>query len=686
MNRNLKRALVAMLAAGAGLSAAGATAQHYGQPATQGYQGYQTNPGYQTDPGYQGQSGYGQPAAAPRNYAPTYSGGPNYSGGPTYANALGYQGGNVAQSSGGYANSPAHVRPVAHGRHASTAASPSPAGPWQPQPGYRAGGPVPTYQPPARWNQYRAVQNRTLDEADSLVENLPAPIAERQSSPSDRDLQLSSPERIVTPQAAPDAAPMRQAPQHHQVAPTYSYPSNHGGHQHNQQGIHQNGGHYSHQYHGGAPNSLGHGLVTEPTPHVSPYQSAMSVPHDQVHGGHPYQGGGYGGGHYGHGGCAQPGCASGSLGVRPQLYPWFASANVLFLNLENSRGNRVFRNYDWKTSLVDPGRSVGFDTQIGRYMGCGRYGLAARYFGWNPGREEVIREIPVATPADSSMPSYDEISFNDGTGQNTMSEHIDGRAGAGTGNAGVAANTRAAARTRLRRDLNFNSVELNLFSFGLMGAGRVAYAGCDPSLMAQRHGGRYGFGGAIGPLTRSNSPRVRVATSHGFRWFQAEDEFEYAYNVDNQPGYGDNDLYDNFRVENNLYGYQFGAFLTYCLGNRLNLNVGGKFGLYANDVSVDHRIGSVYDTAYLSTDNSNRIDDHANDTVLASLGELDLGLGYRIQQRAWTINGGYRLLGLSGVANAVDSYPAYDDPAHLYVDADNSYLIHGAYTGLAFNW
>lgn len=568
-----------------------------------------------------------------------------------------------------------------------------PRGQYQP-PGYPgapsarvAAAPSSTYRAPARWNQYRAVQNRTLDEADSLVENLPSPMLgndDLTTSPS--DLQLQSPERMPTPapqvdrsqqqpiQGQPYGRPSEPqsfgtAPQHYpapqanQPAPSTSYSTP-----------------YSTTYPSASPapsstiygspySSMDHGLVTETTPtYSSPYQSAMTVPHDQSCGPVP---------------CSPTAYAP----VRPQLYPWFASANVLFLDLETGKGNLAFRNYDWRTSLVDPDNTVGFDAGFGRYFGCGRYGLGVRYFGWNPGEESVIRDIPVTTATNTNqtaMPHYDDIGYNDGgpDGQQTLTDHIDGHIGDGV--ATPMANGRAATRVRLRRDLQFNSVELNLFSFGLMGAQRVAYGGCDNSLLGRKHGGRYGFGGAVGPLARSSSPRVRVATSHGFRWFQAEDEFEYAYNIDG-GGYGNDDLYDNFQVENNLYGYQFGSFLTYCLGSRLNLNVGGKIGIYGNDVDVKHRIGSRTLTAYDGADNTNRTDRHASDTVLASLGELDLGLGYRINN-AWTVNGGYKVLGVTGVANAIDSYPGYDSVRELHVRADNSYLIHGAYVGLGFNW
>jgi hypothetical protein len=176
-------------------------------------------------------------------------------------------------------------------------------------------------------------------------------------------------------------------------------------------------------------------------------------------------------------------------------------------------------------------------------------------------------------------------------------------------------------------------------------------------------------------------------TSHGFRWFQAKDELELAYNVDTVAGYQADDLYENVKVENNLYGYQFGGRLSYCLNHRLNLNVGGKVGIYGNHAEMRHRVGTLTDVAYRTGVPGDLIDTKSSDTVLATLGELDLGLGYRISC-AWSIRGGYRLLGMSGVATSVDSLPTdyYSVASSGRVHADDSYILHGGYAGLEYNW
>jgi hypothetical protein len=316
---------------------------------------------------------------------------------------------------------------------------------------------------------------------------------------------------------------------------------------------------------------------------------------------------------------------------------------------------------------VDPEASVGFDVFFGRYLDCGRYGLGVGYTMWNPSSESVTYGGIIAGDLRANQLGYNNVQVDAGAGADSAYGIIDGTAGLYAG----------AEAVRIRRDLNFQGIEANLFSFGLIGARRAAYRDCNPC--------NKGFGGAAGPLARPAGGRVRIMTSHGFRWFQVNDEYESAYNVDGVGGYQADDIYDNFDVENNLYGYQFGGMLTYCLGCRMNLNIGGKVGIYGNDVEVRHRLGTVNN---IGTVGGNDISTTNSDTVLATLGELDLGLGLRISNK-WSVRGGYRLMGIAGVVDAVEAAQNTDYQnivAASEVYADDSFILHGGYVGLTCNW
>ncbi len=490
------------------------------------------------------------------------------------------------------------------------------------------------YSAPARWNNFRPVSEK-MNTVGGVQMNA-AGTAKNGNEYSVENLPAP------VPQAAPKSDPQSV------VSPSYSTPTPAGA--------------------GCAPCQSDPYSSYSASPHnggVSPYSSAASAPWE--------------GTSYSESPCSSGACGS-NAAARPALFPYFGGANLLFLTLAEGNGRYVASGLgsDFTTSLVDPGYSTGFDIYAGRYLGCGKYGLGFGYFLWNPGNETVIRQ-GAAGSIRAAMPEYRDVSLNFGTAA-PVYDQIDG----------TSVDTLGATAVRMQRDVQFQGIEANLFGFGLMGAQRAAYGGCgNNSIFGNGLGlgsGR-GFGGAMGPLVRASSGRLRMTTSQGFRWFQIKDSMELAYNIDGTAGYQAEDIYDNIDVENNLYGYQFGSTLSYCFGSRLGINLGGKFGVYGNNVEVQHRLGTETQVAYLNGDNTQLIDTDSSDTVLSTLGELDLGLGYRISN-AWTVTGGYRVMGITGVATAVDSYPQnYSSvAASSVVHASDSYLLHGAYCGLQFNW
>ncbi len=324
------------------------------------------------------------------------------------------------------------------------------------------------------------------------------------------------------------------------------------------------------------------------------------------------------------------------------------------------------------TSAVDPNASTGFDIYMGRYLNGNRYGLGVGYMLWNPGAQQSLNIPAVAGDYLAPIPAWNGISIDPGTGVDTVYNHFDGAAG-----------------IRVRRDLLFQGIEVNLSSFGIMGAQRAAACGSG-SIFGGKFGcgnGCKGYGGACGPLIRSCDGCVQVVTSHGFRWFQVKDEFEMAANIDGTAGYQANDLYNNVETENNLYGYQFGGRLIYCLNCRWNLSIGGKVGLYGNHIDYRNRIGTETVDAYRTGVATDLVNFNDSDTSLSTLSELDLGLGYRISN-AWTVRGGYRMMGLTGIATAANQF-ASDSTSIASMSSINScdsILLHGGYAGLEFNW
>ena len=366
---------------------------------------------------------------------------------------------------------------------------------------------------------------------------------------------------------------------------------------------------------------------------------------------------------------------------RLPLSPWFAGGNVLLWSFADNDYRRFLimdgmpRSTVHSTDHVSPDFTAGYDLFVGRYFDCGRYGLSVNYMSFDPGREENVDTMP----SYAAMPHWDQISLDhDGVGgAQTVYDIYDN-----------------ADAHRVRRDVSIQGLELTLSCFGISGARRLPPAcgtglGKGPLVGLKRRlglGTGYGCTSAGGPLERPCFGAAQVVTSHGFRWFQFEDEFEFA-SSDAADGYtGATDVFYDSNVSNDLYGYQFGSRLTYCLGRRLVANFGGKAGIYGNDVFVQQQLGTTTANAYVTTTNE-MINTRDRDVVLAGLGELDLGLGYRLCD-GWTLNGGYRMLYASGVATSIGSIPNdyYSVGPSARAAASDSLLLHGAYFGTAFNW
>lgn len=421
--------------------------------------------------------------------------------------------------------------------------------------------------------------------------------------------------------------------------------------------------------------------------HVSPYQEAISA---------PWQGDSFA-------------CAPAVINGPQAISPWFGGANILFWQLHNTGDQALIirdnGTYLTRTADLNPSDEVGFDVHIGRYLRCGSFGLDVGFLSWNPG--SVSREsFATGTDLRLALPAMQTLTRDTPTAANIYLEYD------------------AATRIRATRDLRVRGIEANLTSFGLMGARRLG--SCSPASLLGRLGSRLGqracgcygpcnggcgagacgspcgapcatparrlrtgyYGGAAGPLARACSGKVRVQTLHGFRYFQLRDDLEVVGDVDGAAGYGVNDLWYDLETENNLYGYQFGSRLTYCLGCRAMFNIGGKLGVYANDAEFYQRLGSRAEHAYTSEGpGPGDINTRQSDTSLATLMEFDLGIGYRLSNRC-TVRGGYRVLGVSGVATTFgQTTTEYSRAASAgQVRADDSLLLHGAYVGFDYNW
>ncbi len=79
------------------------------------------------------------------------------------------------------------------------------------------------------------------------------------------------------------------------------------------------------------------------------------------------------------------------------------------------------------------------------------------------------------------------------------------------------------------------------------------------------------------------SSRCGVSWLAGFRYFRFEDNLAYAASLnDSLISRANDDLYYDVNTTNDLFGFQMGSRLDYCLGRRVNLYGNAKAGIYGN--------------------------------------------------------------------------------------------------------
>lgn len=385
------------------------------------------------------------------------------------------------------------------------------------------------------------------------------------------------------------------------------------------------------------------------------------------------------GAHFGHG----PAAAFDAAGP---IKNWFGGGSLLFFDFEDNSDRRlVYADADpaatlLGTSDVSPGGHTGFEAFLGNYIHGGKYALTAAYLYLDPSMEEQILRAPAAGDYQAAMSNWSRMYIDDdgdgiaddvGVGGDNTDDNLYGTFD-------------EAAAYRVRRDVRVQGLEFNFVSFGIGGAIRGGAVDSCGSC------GTAGCGGQCGALLPGCDSRVQLQISHGLRWLQFKDAFEFA--ATSQPdGYGADDHYFNVDTRNDLFGYQFGSRANYCVSNRVNLYAGGKFGIYANDADYRSRVGTgdtaAQVTGYYADLQDQSVSVRDSDTVLSTLGELDLGLGFRLTD-CWSLTGGYRMIGVTNVATSVGSIS--DDPANLTdghgVRANDSLLLHGGYVGAQYNW
>lgn len=179
----------------------------------------------------------------------------------------------------------------------------------------------------------------------------------------------------------------------------------------------------------------------------------------------------------------------------------------------------------------------------------------------------------------------------------------------------------------------------------------------------------------------------------GVRYFRFRDSLTYASSLtDTTFGSGNDDIYYDSRVVNDLVGAQIGGIMNYCTGKRASLYALSKMGIYGNHARYNSSLGTRNgNSAYVSAAGSPSIGQDyiisSSKTDVAFIAELGSGVNYRFTSK-WSGNFGYRAVVVSGVATAVDQLPINMSHLGNVRDFDNNaaLILHGVNLGAQYNY
>ena len=118
-----------------------------------------------------------------------------------------------------------------------------------------------------------------------------------------------------------------------------------------------------------------------------------------------------------------------------------------------------------------------------------------------------------------------------------------------------------------------------------------------------------------------------------------------------------------------------------------------EFGIYNNHMSLDYNLYAVSSTtgqqyqASSQTYANPNYPVHSTTDGFAFLTQVDVGLDWQVTRHV-SIQGGYRIVAVTGVGLSDNQIPAFgnDTQAIADIDRNGSLIVHGAFTGFTVCW
>jgi hypothetical protein len=415
----------------------------------------------------------------------------------------------------------------------------------------------------------------------------------------------------------------------------------------------------------------------------------------------------YGACNYGHGGPM-----SGVLRRGAGCGYWFGGVYGLFMDRDNSNKYSLAFVTDpsmptayppaamdvvLTTRAADIGFQPGVEFRVGRTFGCSydpctccttgpKWGVEGVYWTLFEEDEAEMIDNPTGTSRMYTMMPMYGLEYDHGNGYFPVNEYWD------HGMPSDPANPIRVTRVRTASTFEVQNIEVNLLRLSVCGGGcgGATYGACAGADACAGGCDSYGYGGGCDTCCAPAKPKHSYSCSAvcGFRWLELDEAFMFGVDYTN-PAWGAPSGFLNYwsNVENNLLGAQIGCNGMYRIGCKWGLHLNTLVGVYANDIDVrQYMVSPTGQVRYIGT--TENFDVMADKTDVAMLGELRLGASYQATCHC-RLYGGWRAIGVTGVALATDQTPAaFLSAAQMsnYVNSNGSMILHGLQTGVEWNY
>jgi hypothetical protein len=178
--------------------------------------------------------------------------------------------------------------------------------------------------------------------------------------------------------------------------------------------------------------------------------------------------------------------------------------------------------------------------------------------------------------------------------------------------------------------------------------------------------------------------RFQMTALAGFRYFQFRDDLTWDQFAGTGLPAGDpGEAITVANVSNNLFGFQIGAYMNYQICNRWSFFAVPKVGIYGNHISGFNSMFLSDGTQAKFDASGDALNFNNSANTFSVLGSIDIGVNWCFS-RNWSFVGGYRVVGVSGVALADNQIPQFfaDEAGWKTIKTNGDLIIDGAFAGL----